>query len=692
MSAILLRSTAAVVLLVAPIAFAPCARANDWYVDQNYASCSTGNGSASAPFCNIANAIAAAAAGDTIHVAPGTYHLALDVDRSLTFIATQGASVTAISGQSSHLAVTIETGVTVDVQGFSIVDGSDPTCGGVYVHDAATVTFEDCVFQRNMAFSGTSAHGGAMQVRVATVTVTRCTFADNVSAWYGGAIEIAGGAVYAYDCDFHGNDAKGYTLVDYSGGAIYMESGSTLDVERTTFTDNHAIPYDPNQLYISGGAICGAIYVTGITAVDCTFSSNSAENGYGGAIYGSSIDLTRCEFDGNQSPMGGAINAGNLTARDCRFAANIATVRPQGAAGYGGALLVSGTSSCEECVFESNEVVGGLGGGAMGGAVYATGTTLTRCRIAGNTADGGYYGGPSYGGGLAVGDDVTLSDCEVVANEAGGGPTGTAAGIGGGIESVATRNLSLVRCTIGGNRCTNSTGVIKTGGYGGGIDVSGSVCDLDHTIVAGNSAAKARGAQDLSGTVNSLGWNDFGNTGGATINGPGTADLLNVDPVYADPANGDFRLDPTSPCIDSGDPTLQLTGADVAFYPRWLDGDLDRVQIVDRGAHEFSNVTLALSGTLTPGGTATLDASGTAGLAVLVVVGTTQGELDLRPLGALFVDLTAPFLIFPFGVIPNTQTFTIDPNLPVPLTVELQAAAFAAGAGNLGNLVEATIR
>ena len=48
-------------------------------------------------------------------------------------------------------------------------------------------------------------------------------------------------------------------------------------------------------------------------------------------------------------------------------------------------------------------------------------------------------------------------------------------------------------------------------------------------------------------------------------------ETINIDPQFTDPDNGDFTLQPSSPCIDAGDPESDLdpdgTIADMGAYP-----------------------------------------------------------------------------------------------------------------------------
>src|SRR5262249_52761926 len=62
-----------------------------------------------------------------------------------------------------------------------------------------------------------------------------------------------------------------------------------------------------------------------------------------------------------------------------------------------------------------------------------------------------------------------------------------------------------------------------------------------------------------------------------------------ANPNFLDPGNADFRLQSGSPAIEGGDRADLLTGKDHGGNPRRLDGNLDRISIVDCGAEEYDH-------------------------------------------------------------------------------------------------------
>jgi hypothetical protein len=66
------------------------------------------------------------------------------------------------------------------------------------------------------------------------------------------------------------------------------------------------------------------------------------------------------------------------------------------------------------------------------------------------------------------------------------------------------------------------------------------------------------------------------------------ADNISADPMFVDPAAGDYRLQRSSPCIDAGtNDAPGLPETDFDGTPRIDDGDGDGFAVVDMGAFEF---------------------------------------------------------------------------------------------------------
>ena len=232
----------------------------------------------------------------------------------------------------------------------------------------------------------------------------------------------------------------------------------------------------------------------------------------------------------------------------------------------GGGVWGEASAVVSNCLVLGNSAV--YGGGASGGSLW-------HCTLAGNSA--GYSGGGAYGG--------SLCNCTLVGNSAGGG---------GGASSAVLNNCTLTR---------------NSADYGGGaIDVrdeDGAIGTLINCTLTGNSARISGGGAYSSTLYNCIvyfntasedanydragrfcSWLDSCCTTPLPIGGVGN--ITNA-PLYVDQVGGNLRLQPDSPCINSGNNAYVTTAADLDGNPRIVSGT------VDIGAYEYQGTGSVIS-------------------------------------------------------------------------------------------------
>jgi hypothetical protein len=278
--------------------------------------------------------------------------------------------------------------------------------------------------------------------------------------------------------------------------------------------------------------IGGSVYIGG---ADVSASVTIVGEGEGATIQGSyigdrlfvSAGYTVTLENLTVTKSGGIVNWGKLHAIGCTFEGNV------NGSGYGGAIQNFGELTAVNCIFTGNSAWRGGAIANLGGTA-----TLTGCTFAGNTAS-------DFGGAVTniswrdptVPAVLTATNCTFIGNYAYSG---------GGIYNAGS-NLTATNCTFTQNVASYE---------GGGI------CHIPG-IPAGSAMV-----------TNSILWGDTGTYGKEIYFGYGgfpiveysdveggwddTGDI-DADPLFVrnpDLSTGDFgdlRLQPDSPCIDSGD-------------------------------------------------------------------------------------------------------------------------------------------
>jgi len=337
--------------------------------------------------------------------------------------------------------------------------------------------------------------------------------------------------------------------VTITGGGVYNKSGNPRFFN-CTFRANCGI---------FGGGMRN--YNSSPTLIDCRFIGNLAINS-GGGIYNfnSSPKLINCTFINNSALNGGGIYCKencHPTLTNCTFSGNTAR--------YSGAMAnyINSNPRLSNCTFSNNSA--GYGAAMRN---YQSNPTLVNCKFLANSATG-------EGGGMDnKSSSPILSGCIFSEN--------TAAEYGAGMRNSAS-SPQLSNCTFSRN---------SAGHQGGGIfndkdsnpTITNCVLWLNRDISGNDESAQLHttGGTVVVNYCCIQGW-----TG--SLGGTGN---IGAEPLFVNPAAGDYHLLPNSPCINAGDPNYTATdeATDIDGEPRIINSR------VDMGADEYNNHRLVPSG------------------------------------------------------------------------------------------------
>jgi hypothetical protein len=298
----------------------------------------------------IQQGIDAAAEGDTVLVAPGTYDGALN--RDLDF---GGTNISVIS-EGGPMAATIDCeglgrgfffhsgeDTTSVVFGFTIADAFADTGAGAYCSNGSSPRFMVCAFN----YCTAQTRGGGLCCNASSPVVRHCQFMVNAAedvtrrAAYGGGIScLSGSSPLIADTDFSANEA-------HDGGGLYSYYSSP-QFARCEFVENLAADY-------GHGAGASLSFSDGAAFTECIFRANGVPTCSGGGIH---------------------VSSSTITVTDCVFVDNI------GGVCAGMRMTGASTSTVTGCAFVGNTANWGAAGGL---ACYSDATpTVTNCTFVGN--------------------------------------------------------------------------------------------------------------------------------------------------------------------------------------------------------------------------------------------------------------------------------------------------------------------
>ncbi len=457
-------------------------------------------------FLFLQDGLGAAAAGDQVWVAEGTYA----PDRGAGFILGEpNQSFQLVAGvehyggfDGSELTLgerDPDTHVTIlsgDLLGDDIPaeypDGPSYSDNARHVVSGSLVG-NDTVLD-GFTITGGNGGGGAGMVNAdGSPTVVGCTFHRNTNLSNGGAVSNTSPTQphttpRFVDCDFTENSAA-------NGGAVYANLSDSEFVD-CTFDLNFSRAGANGE----GGAVkiqaqaFGGPYSMPVFQ-GCVFTNNTA--GYGGALalFDAEAVVTDCQFSGNTTvgqPVflvdagGGAVlldGSGSSAFVDCTFTGNTSATS-NGAVGQGTASV----STFTRCTFTGNEAFDG-DGGAIGVVITSmgVGSDFESCEFTDNVASG-------IGG--AVNGFNSLVSCIFTSNDAANGGAGTG---GGTVASCVFRDNTA---TGAGGALLNArtvTGSLFETNVAGGDGGAGTRGEWFRCRFVGNMAGGVGGALDVDG-------------------------------------------------------------------------------------------------------------------------------------------------------------------------------------------------
>lgn len=272
------------------------------------------DGSATHPFDQVQEAIAAANDGDSVLVAPGTYFENISfLGKEITVESSKGPEITVIDGGRATSVVRFVGGEGPDavLQGFTIRNGSHLGGGGGVLCSSSSPTIRDNIITGNLG----EPHGGGLRADLgADPTIVGNVVCGNSGGGAGGMLVLNSGALLAgntFCCNEAILDPGGALIIEgsrvhvednrftgnasFGPGAIAIGSGSQVRLTRNVISSN--VPFRSGT---GGGILVARVQAAGSVEIDnCVIADNA---GGGLFVFGTSPIIRHCTISGNDAP------------------------------------------------------------------------------------------------------------------------------------------------------------------------------------------------------------------------------------------------------------------------------------------------------------------------------------------------------------------------------------------------------
>ncbi|MDP6275611.1 MAG: right-handed parallel beta-helix repeat-containing protein, partial [Candidatus Marinimicrobia bacterium] len=545
------------------------------------------------PLLTIQEALAQAGIRDTIELAAGTYSGSGNRDLSMAgttriIRSSAGPANTIIDCESVGRAFVFENNETdsVLITGITITNGTGDDGGAVYINNADP-RFEGIIFINNIA----TGSGGAVYTSNSNSAFVNCIFNGNHAA-ESGAAAISNGDVTMDFCTAVGN--RGADDVSFSGALTISNS---ILWRNSDLGSSVSVSYSD----VMGGA-----------------SGTGNYNGRPGFIDGPNGDFRLQDW----SPVIGQANGSSNVLHDLEGNARPSNNPDMGA--YENALDTAGTYTSQVWVVAttgSDSANVGSSDNPFKTIQYALNHAIYSDQV--NILAGTYN------------ESLNNWGKDILVVGSGGAPDAVQIDgffeITGGSPALYDLHLTNVNGTSDALQINNDAVVtmynllITDSNYGGVTINNTAIAYIFQSTIYGNATGIYDNSTGTVSAVNSIIWNNTAATYGtptitySDVEGgyTGTGNI-NSNPVFVDSLNGDFNLQITSPCIDTGDPTSDYdsdsTIADMGAFPlirEFLagtsDGNIDISS--DESAVITNNFTVVSGDTLSidPGATVYFD-------------------------------------------------------------------------------------